>query len=212
MQPSLPYRIAKRLLDFAVSAFLLLLLSPLLLLLWCLIRLRMGSPAVFTQERAGLHGEPFRIRKFRTMTNEVDEEGKLLPDVARLKGLGISMRKSSLDELPQLLNVLSGDMSLVGPRPLYLKYIPLYSPEQRSRLDVKPGVTGLAQINGRNAITWEDKFQWDAKYAREAGFWLDLSILFKTFLHVVRPEGISQPGHATAEEFRGSPKDLSHGH
>jgi len=161
---------------------------------------------LFGQKRPGLHGQPFRIFKFRTMTDARAADGSPLPDEQRLTRLGRFLRASSLDELPELFNVLRGEMSLVGPRPLLMQYLERYSPEQSRRHDVLPGITGWVQVNGRNALTWEDKFRLDVWYVDHWSFWLDLKILFLTFSKVFKREGISQPGHATMEEFMGNPK------
>jgi len=198
------YPFLKRLFDLVAAAAALLALSPILGLIWCAIRIKMGSPAMFTQERAGFLGKPFHVFKFRTMSATLDASGHLLPDSDRLTPLGRILRKTSLDELPQLFNVIRSDMSLVGPRPLYMRYIPRYTQAQRRRLEAKPGITGLAQVNGRNALSWEDRFALDIQYVDSISFWLDLRILFKTAWRVVRPEGISQAGRATMDEFLGS--------
>jgi len=195
----------KRVLDVSSSGLALVLLSPVLGMIWVLVRFRMGAPAVFRQERAGLHGHPFAVYKFRTMSDDRDEAGCLRSDAERLTPLGQLLRRTSLDELPQLLNVFLGQMSLVGPRPLYVKYIPRYSAWQARRLEVKPGITGLAQISGRNALSWEDRLNLDVQYVDEARFLLDLKILVLTLKKVVRSEGISKAGHATMEEFMGTP-------
>ncbi|NLP44124.1 MAG: sugar transferase [Peptococcaceae bacterium] len=195
----------KRIFDIIVASFGLLLTSPLLLLTALIIRIKLGSPVIFTQQRPGLHGKPFFIYKFRTMTDERDEKGELLPDEKRLTKTGKLIRKLSLDELPQLFNVLKGDLSLVGPRPLLMEYLPLYTPEQARRHEVKPGITGWAQVNGRNALSWEDRFKLDVWYVDNRSFWLDLKILFLTFIKVFKSEGISQSGHVTMEKFQGSP-------
>ena len=193
----------KRLTDLLGASLGLILLSPVLLLLACLIRRRMGPPALFSQPRAGLRGRPFRLYKFRSMTDERDEAGELLPDAERLTPFGLFLRRTSLDELPQLWNVLRGAMSLVGPRPLLLEYVPLYDERQRKRLAVKPGITGWAQINGRNALSWEEKFELDVWYVEHRTFWLDVKILAATAWKVLRREGISAPGEATMPPFRG---------
>lgn len=193
----------KRLLDLIVAATLLLLLLPLIGVIAVLVRIYMGSPVVFAQARPGLHGRPFRIYKFRTMSDRRNANGELLPDAERLAGFGKLMRRSSLDELPQLFNVLKGELSLVGPRPLLMEYLPLYSAEQARRHDVKPGITGWAQVNGRNAISWEDKFKYDVWYVNHYSFWLDVKILWLTGLKVLRSEGVSQTGHVTMEKFKG---------
>lgn len=184
----------------------MILLSPLLLALTVLIRRRMGPPAVFRHKRAGLRGEPFVLCKFRSMNDARDGRGELLPDAERLTEFGKFLRRTSLDELPQLWNVLKGDMSLVGPRPLLLEYVPLYDATQRRRLDVRPGITGWAQINGRNAIGWEEKFALDVWYVEHRTLWLDLKILLLTAKKILKHEGISAPGEATMPRFEGSRK------
>jgi lipopolysaccharide/colanic/teichoic acid biosynthesis glycosyltransferase len=194
----------KRLTDIALSSIGLLLLAPLILVLAVLVRVRLGSPVLFRQERPGLHGTPFTILKFRTMTDERDESGILLPDDQRLTRFGRFLRASSMDELPELWNVLRGDMSLVGPRPLLMEYLPLYTTEQARRNEVRPGITGWAQVNGRNALNWEEKFKLDVWYVDNQSLWLDLKILFLTVKKVLVREGISGEGHATMERFRGS--------
>jgi Sugar transferases involved in lipopolysaccharide synthesis len=194
----------KRVLDIIVSFTLLIILSPLIAALTVIIRFKLGSPVFFTQIRSGLEGRPFKILKFRTMTEERDSSGQLLPDELRLTSLGAWMRKYSLDELPQLWNVLKGDMSLVGPRPLLMEYVPLYTPDQARRLLVKPGITGWAQVNGRNAITWEQKFELDVWYVDHRTFWLDIKILLITLKKVLNSEGIAEPGHLTMSRFTGS--------
>ena len=196
----------KRLLDFLLSLSALLLLSPFSLLLALLVRLKLGSPVLFCQERPGLHGKIFKLYKFRSMTEKRDAEGNLLPDAERLPKFGKLLRATSLDELPELFNILKGDMSIVGPRPLLVKYLPLYNEEQCHRHDVRPGLTGLAQVNGRNAISWEEKFRYDVEYARKISFWLDVKILFQTIGKVLKRVCISQEGEATMEEFRGTPE------
>ena len=193
----------KRLFDVVVSLTALVLLSPLLLLLAVWIRITMGSPVLFRQTRPGLHGKPFTMYKFRTMTDERDAEGNLLPDEQRLTRLGRFLRSTSLDELPELINVLKGEMSLVGPRPLLMKYLDRYTPEQFRRHEVKPGITGWAQVNGRNAISWEEKFKLDVWYVDNWNLWLDLKILLMTLVKVFRREGISHGSEATMPEFRG---------
>lgn len=194
----------KPILDRFGALILLILFSPLILLTALMIAIRMGLPVYFTQKRPGLHGELFTIYKFRTMTNEQDHEGNLLPDSERLHGIGKIIRSLSLDELPQLLNVLKGEMSFIGPRPLLPEYLPLYSPKQAHRHDVKPGITGWAQINGRNAISWEEKFRYDVEYVENLSFAFDLKIFFRTFAKVFIKEGISQEGKATTEKFNGT--------
>jgi len=168
------------------------------------IKNKLGSPIFFKQDRPGLNGKPFQIIKFRTMLDSVDGNGKQLPDSERLTSFGRLLRSTSLDELPELWNVLKGEMSLVGPRPLLMEYLPLYSKEQAGRHDVQPGITGWAQVNGRNAITWEEKFKLDVWYVDNRSFWLDLKILFLTVKRVVLRNGVNQSGHMTIEKFRGS--------
>lgn len=196
--------IMKRGFDLIVAMMVLFLAWPIILITAVLVRVNLGSPVLFRQQRPGLHGRPFYIYKFRTMSQARDESGELISDANRMTALGSLMRKFSLDELPQLLNVLKGELTLVGPRPLLMEYLPLYSAEQARRHDVRPGITGWAQVNGRNAISWEDKFQYDVWYVDHQSFWLDIKILWLTVLKVVRPEGISQAGHATMEKFRGN--------
>ena len=196
----------KRSLDVVVSAAALLLLSPAITLLALLVRFKLGSPVLFRQQRPGLNGRVFTMVKFRTMTNERNAQGELLPDERRLPPFGQFLRSSSLDELPELWNVLKGDMSLVGPRPLLVEYLPLYSAEQARRHEVRPGITGWAQINGRNAIDWEEKLRLDVWYVDHRSLWLDLRIFFATFARILHREGISAPGSATAHRFTGKPR------
>jgi len=187
----------------------LTLLSPILFLVALAVRLHLGAHVVFRQLRIGLHDEPFVFLKFTTMTDQRDRHGELLPDDKRLTPFGRFLRASSLDELPQLWNVLKGDMSLIGPRPLLPEYVPLYSAFQRQRHRVKPGITGLAQVKGRNSISWEEKFELDVYYVNHCSLRLDLSILWWTFASVIRREGITQAGHATASPFLGSKREAS---
>lgn len=193
----------KRLFDLWVTLPALFALAPLLLIIALLVRLKLGAPVLFRQQRPGLHGKPFTLYKFRTMTDARDTEGNLLPDGERLTPFGRFLRSTSLDELPELFNVLKGDMSLVGPRPLLVKYLDRYTPEQARRHEVKPGITGWAQINGRNAISWEQKFALDVWYVEHLSLGLDLKILLLTAWKTLRREGISQAGQATAQEFMG---------
>ena len=179
----------------------LLLLSPIMVIVAVLVRIQMGRPVLFRQQRPGLHGKPFYMLKFRTMTNTKDEQGQLLHSSKRLTSFGIFLRKTSIDEIPELINVLKGDMSLVGPRPLLMRYLPLYSPEQARRHEVKPGITGWAQINGRNTISWEQKFEYDVWYVDHHTFWLDIRILFTTIMKVIRQDGISAKGHVITPPF-----------
>jgi lipopolysaccharide/colanic/teichoic acid biosynthesis glycosyltransferase len=195
---------AKRLFDILVSLSVLLIGAPVLLLLCLAVRINMGSPIFFRQERPGLKGEIFEIIKFRTMRDAFDEDGKPLPDAERLTKLGRLLRGTSLDELPELLNVLKGDMSLVGPRPLLVRYLPLYSPEQARRHDVRPGITGLAQVRGRNALSWDEKFAFDIEYVDNHSLWFDIQILFETVRAVLKREGISHEGTVTMPRFEGS--------
>ena len=194
----------KRSFDILVSLLGLIILSPLELVLALLVRLNLGSPVLFRQERPGLHERIFYLYKFRSMRDAFDEKGNELPDEQRLSKFGKMLRASSLDELPELFNVLKGDMSLVGPRPLLVKYLPLYNSEQRRRHDVLPGITGWAQIHGRNAISWEEKFRLDVWYVDHWSPWLDLKILLKTVIKVFVHEGISADNMATTEEFHGN--------
>ncbi|MGR6904133.1 sugar transferase [Lysinibacillus sp. BSL11] len=194
----------KRIFDFMASFCMIFVLSFVILVTWLLVRLNLGSPAIFKQPRPGLNGEVFYVYKFRTMTDERSENGELLPDSERLTPFGKLLRKLSLDELPQLLNVLKGDMSFVGPRPLLVEYLPLYNERQAQRHKIRPGITGWAQVNGRNAISWEQKFEYDVWYVENQSFWLDMKILFLTAKKVFVSEGISQEGQATMEKFTGS--------
>ena len=197
----------KRFFDAAAAIAGLVLLSPVFLILTVLVRRRIGSPAILAQRRAGLKGKPFELYKFRSMNDARDERGELLPDAERLTEFGKFLRRSSLDELPQLWNVLKGDMSLVGPRPLLLDYVPLYDGTQKKRLNVKPGMTGWTQINGRNAISWEEKFALDIWYVENYNLWLDVKILSLTVWRVLKRDGISAPGEATAPRFMGKEKE-----
>ncbi|MDO8772752.1 MAG: sugar transferase [Burkholderiaceae bacterium] len=194
----------KRFFDLVLSALALLLLGvPLLFLIWR-VRRKLGSPVLFRQTRPGLHGRPFEMVKFRTMTDARGPDGKLLPDAERLTAFGRFLRATSLDELPELWNVLKGDMSLVGPRPLLMEYLPLYSPEQARRHEARPGITGWAQVNGRNALSWEEKFKLDVWYVDHRSLWLDVKILWLTVRKVLVREGISAPGDATMPVFKGT--------
>lgn len=194
----------KRMFDLIISLGLLVISSPILIVSYLLISKKLGKPVLFKQTRPGKYEKPFHIYKFRTMTTEVDGKGQLLPDEQRMTKLGSQIRNSSIDELPQLINVLKGDLSLVGPRPLLMEYLPLYNEEQKKRHNVKPGITGWAQINGRNAITWEQKFKLDVWYAENQSFKLDMYILYKTFENVLKKKDISSESHVTAEKFRGN--------
>lgn len=197
----------KRLFDLLLTIPGAIIISPLLLVVALLVRVKLGSPVLFRQSRPGYKGRLFTLYKFRSMTNTRAPDGSLLPDAERLTPFGRFLRSTSLDELPELINVLRGEMSLVGPRPLLTAYLERYSPEQARRHDVLPGMAGWAQINGRNAVTWEEKFKMDVWYVDHWSVWLDIKILALTFLKVVRREGINQPGSATASEFMGSPRD-----
>jgi len=190
--------------DFVFGILLVALLTAPALLLVLLVRVKLGPPVFFTQTRPGLHGQPFQMIKFRTMTNARADNGTLLPDCERLTCFGRYLRSTSLDELPELLNVLKGEMSLVGPRPLLMEYLPLYSPEQARRHEVKPGITGWAQVNGRNTISWEEKFELDVWYVDHQSFWLDLKILFLTVKRVFQRSGISAYGEMTMPRFTGN--------
>ncbi len=194
----------KRALDFSLSLVGLLLVSPLIVVLACLVRLLLGSPVLFRQERPGRFGRPFNLLKFRTMTDDRDAQGQLQADVLRLSGFGRFLRSASLDELPELWNVVLGDMSLVGPRPLLMRYLDRYTSEQARRHKVRPGITGLAQIKGRNALTWERKFEWDVYYVDHVNLRLDVRVLWLTLIAVLRRQGVSAEGHATMPEFMGT--------
>jgi len=196
----------KRAFDIVFSAGWLIGFAPLLLLVAILVRLKLGSPVLFIQERPGLRGRPFRMVKFRTMTDERDADGELLPDEQRLTAFGKFLRSSTLDEFPEMWNVLTGEMSVVGPRPLLMRYVARYSPFQARRMEVKPGVTGWAQVNGRNSLSWEEKFALDVWYVDHHSFWLDMKIVVMTFFKVFARSGINSDKAATMEEFRGYPK------
>ena len=193
----------KRVIDVVGASTALVLLSPLLAVVALLVRVRMGTPVLFRQQRPGRGGRPFVMTKFRTMTDRRGADGELLPDADRLTALGRWLRRTSVDELPELLNVVQGDMSLVGPRPLLVEYLPLYSDEQARRHEVRPGITGWAQVNGRNAVTWDEKFALDVWYVDHRSTRLDIEILAKTVTQVFSGHGVSAPGHATMEPFRG---------
>ncbi len=204
--PSVIARFLKRLFDLVVAGTMLVLAVPLLAIVGLMVRIKLGSPVLFTQVRPGLHGRPFQMVKFRTMTDQRDSSGQLLPDEVRLTSFGKFLRATSIDELPELWNVLKGDMSLVGPRPLLMRYLQLYTPEQARRHEVLPGITGWAQVNGRNALSWEEKFVLDVWYVDNRSFVLDMRILLMTVTRVLRSDGISQDGHATTGEFQGGGK------
>ena len=194
----------KRLLDIIIASIALVLLSPLYAFVAYKVKKNLGSPVLFRQVRPGLHGKPFEMIKFRTMKDAVDEQGNPLPDSERLTPFGQMLRSTSLDEMPELWNVIKGDMSIVGPRPLLMEYLPLYSPEQAKRHDVRPGMTGHAQVNGRNAISWEEKFKLDTWYVENQSIWLDFKIMFKTVHKVLAKDDISAEGEATMTRFTGS--------
>lgn len=198
----------KRFLDILLSGCALIVLSPVLLVVAVLVRTNLGSPVIFCQERPGKDEKIFKMYKFRSMTDARDEHGALLPDEVRLTRFGRILRSTSLDELPELWNIFKGDMSIVGPRPLLVKYLPLYNAEQRHRHDVRPGLTGLAQVNGRNAISWEEKFRLDVDYVRHITFAGDVKIVLATVGKVLHHEGISGGSSATMEEFRGTPEEV----
>ena len=193
----------KRALDFTAALILIILVSPVMALTWFLIRKHISKSTIFTQSRPGLDEQIFKIYKFKTMSDERGADGELLPDELRLSGVGKTIRSLSLDELPQLFNVLKGDMSFIGPRPLLIEYLPLYSPQQSLRHSVRPGITGLAQVNGRNAISWEKKFEFDTYYAQNLSFALDLKIALLTIKKVLAKEGVNKEGMATTEKFNG---------
>ena len=195
----------KRLIDIVVSLCGIIVLSPIYLILGVLVRVKLGTPVIFKQERPGKDEKVFRLYKFRSMTDERDENGDLLPDEIRLTGFGKALRATSLDELPELWNILKGDMSLIGPRPLLVKYLPLYNDFQKHRHDVKPGLTGWAQVNGRNALSWEQRFELDVYYVDHISFLLDMRILFRTVAVVFRHSDINSATDATMEAFQGTP-------
>lgn len=197
----------KRLFDLVTSVFAIVLLSPFIIILAVFVKIKLGSPVFFTQERPGKGGRPFKMYKFRTMTDKRDEKGSLLPDHERMTPFGTWLRSTSLDELPELFNVIRGEMSIVGPRPLLMKYLPRYSAEQYRRHEVKPGITGWAQVNGRNLIDWDRKLALDVWYVDNMSFWLDIKIIFLTVIHVFKRENVTQDGHVTVEEFMGPGKD-----
>lgn len=202
----------KRTVDIILSIFILFFLSPIIIVVCISIRWKLGSPILFKQQRPGLNGKPFILYKFRTMTNSQDKHGRFLSDAARLTPFGSFLRRYSLDEIPQFVNVIKGELSLVGPRPLLMEYLPLYSKEQFKRHLVKPGITGWAQVNGRNAISWEEKFKLDVWYVNNYSFYLDMKILCLTVIKVIKREGISQPGYATIQPFSKEESSVGGGH
>ncbi len=194
----------KRLLDIIFALILIAVLLPVFIILYFVIAIRLGRPVIFKQMRPGLNGKPFMMYKFRSMTDEKDQNGELLNDDKRLTSFGKKLRATSLDELPELYNILKGDMSFIGPRPLLMEYLPLYNERQSRRHEVRPGITGWAQVNGRNAISWKDKFELDVWYVENMSLWLDIKVIFKTIGTVLSRKGISQDGKATAEPFKGN--------
>lgn len=201
----------KRIFDLCLTVPAFIILSPVMGMTAVLVAVKLGRPVLFTQKRPGYHERIFRMYKFRSMTDERDEDGELLPDEVRLTSFGKKLRSSSLDELPELWNILKGDMSLVGPRPLLVQYLPLYNAQQRKRHEVKPGITGLAQINGRNRITWEEKFSYDVQYVENISWKEDIRILAETVLTVFKREGINSENSATMEDFTGTPEEEAKG-
>lgn len=197
----------KRMLDFILSLIALIVLSPLMIIIGILVRIKLGKPVIFKQKRPGKNEKIFTLYKFRTMTDEKDEQGNLLADEKRLTKFGKFLRSTSLDELPELWNILKGEMAIVGPRPLLVEYLPLYNEEQKHRHDIKPGLTGLAQITGRNAIQWEEKFKEDIEYVNNITFIQDTKIILKTFIKVFKKDGINQEGNATMKKFEGTKKE-----
>lgn len=199
----------KRLLDFILSLIALIGLSPLMIIIYILVIIKLGKPGIFKQQRPGKDEKLFTLYKFRTMTDEKDENGNLLPDSERLTRFGKILRSTSLDELPELINIIKGDMAIVGPRPLLVEYLPLYNKEQKHRHDVRPGLTGLAQINGRNSISWENKFNDDIEYIHNINFLYDTKIVLMTIIKVLKREGITQTNNATMEKFRGNKENIN---
>ncbi len=199
----------KRLFDIVISLFALVFLSPLYIAIAIAVRIRHGAPVIFCQERPGKDGKIFKMYKFRTMTNERDSDGNLLPDEKRLTSFGQKLRSTSLDELPEFINVLKGDMSLIGPRPLLVGYLPLYSERQMKRHDVRPGITGLAQSSGRNLLSWEDRFEKDIEYVENVSLMTDIKIIFSTVIGIIKREGISSENSVTMEPFRGSDSSVT---
>ncbi len=211
-KPGFYEKYIKRPQDFILSLLALVVLSPVILIIALIVRIKLGSPVIFKQERPGLNGKIFRLYKFRTMSDKKDENGNLLPDELRLGKFGKTLRSTSLDELPSLINIIKGDISIVGPRPLLVRYLPRYNEHQARRHEVRPGFTGYAQTNGRNAITWEQKFDYDVEYVDNITFIGDWKIIFKTVLTVLKRDGITSETSATMEEFMGSDSELSKEH
>ncbi len=201
-------RCVKRLIDVIASIILIILTSPILFIVFVLVRIKLGAPVIFKQERPGKNSRIFTVYKFRSMTNQYDKNGDLLSDEMRLTDFGKFLRKSSLDELPELFNILKGDMSFIGPRPLLVRYLDRYNKEQARRHEIRPGLTGWAQVNGRNSISWEDKFRLDVWYVDHCNLWLDTKIFVLTIIKVLKRDGINSLNHATMEEFRGSEKKI----
>lgn len=199
----------KRMLDLLVSLVALIVLMPLMIIIYICVRIKLGKPAIFKQQRPGKQEKIFTLYKFKTMTNETNQNGKLLQDSKRLTKFGKFLRSTSLDELPELFNILKGDMAIVGPRPLLVEYLPLYNEEQKQRHNVRPGLTGLAQVNGRNSLTWEEKFKDDITYINKINFLGDVKIIFKTIKKVLKREGITQQNNVTMEKFQGNHKENS---
>jgi undecaprenyl phosphate N,N'-diacetylbacillosamine 1-phosphate transferase len=197
-------RFLKRPMDFILSLMAIIVISPVLIIVGVLVRIKLGSPVLFKQKRPGLNEKIFTMYKFRTMTDEKDENGELLPNHIRLTKFGRILRATSLDELPELFNILKGDMSIIGPRPLLIEYLPLYNDKQKHRHDVRPGLSGLAQVNGRNAISWEEKFDYDVEYVDNISFLLDLKLIVQTFLKVFKSEGVNKSENVTMEKFKGT--------
>jgi undecaprenyl phosphate N,N'-diacetylbacillosamine 1-phosphate transferase len=197
-------KFVKRPLDFVLASLAVIALSPILIVLAVLVRVKLGSPVLFKQRRPGLNEKVFTMYKFRTMTDQRDQNGKLLPNHLRLTPFGSKLRETSLDELPELFNIIKGDMSIIGPRPLLTDYLPRYNAQQKRRHDVRPGLSGMAQVNGRNAISWEEKFKYDIEYVDNISFYLDLKLLLQTFLKVFVREGINKDEKVTMDEFKGS--------
>ena len=210
IKDSLYSKYIKRILDFILSLMALIVLMPLMFVIWLLVRIKLGSPAIFKQQRPGKNEKIFTLYKFRTMTDKKDEKGNLLSDSERLTKFGKFLRSTSLDELPELFNILKGDMAIIGPRPLLVEYLEYYNEEEKHRHDIRPGLTGYAQVNGRNSISWEQKFKDDIEYVHNVTLINDIKIIFKTIIKVFKREGISQEGNATMEKFSREVKQLEH--